>query len=160
MRLLGGIFIVAATLSSCGPNDQATKAKVQPAQTPLTAGDLATAFASAGLKVENLNVLSAETDDNRLLGRPGQYTGKVFFFDARHPRGADPSEGENTIEVFASPEDAKARRDYIDGITKGVAMLAQYQILRGKVLVRFDKVLLPAEVEQYRKVIERLVPER
>lgn len=120
-----------------------------------TASELATAFSAAGLKVVDVRAVTEKTDDNQLLGRPGQYTSKVFFFDARHPKSASEGEGENTIELFSSAADAKARHDYIDQVTKGQPLFLQYQLLQGRALVRFDKAAVPSEVEEYRKVLAR-----
>lgn len=165
----GRFWVVAVALSvgACGSGDvsnesasTASAPAVAASPTIASAKAVADAFAKAGLKVSNIVEVTPETDTNNLLGRPGQYTSKVFFYDARHPRKDDGmDEGENSIEVFATAEDAKTRHDYIAEVTKGAAFLTQYQLLRGNVLVRFDKVALPAEVEEYRKALSAAVPE-
>lgn len=124
---------------------------------PESAQIVVAAMRDAKLPIVDINSVSEVTDDNHLLGRPGQYTSKLFFYDARHPK-AEGTEGENTIEVFANPLDAKRRHDYIDQITSGVGMLTQYQILHGPVLMRLDKVLLPAEAKAYEKAMKAAFP--
>lgn len=148
------IFALVATamVSGCG-EPQATKSAEA-----LTADKIAETLKKSGLKITDVNVVTETNDSNHLLGRPNQYTSKVYFYDARHPKGADGSdEGENTIEVFASPADAKARHDYVESVTKGVPMLLQYQVLRGPALIRFDKVMLPTEVDGYKQAISEIV---
>lgn len=130
------------------------------AASPKDASQIAASLVSAGLKLQNIKAETAESDDNHLLGRPGQYTSKVFFYDSRHPKpGAGNDEGENTIEVFANAADAKRRKDYIENVTKDAPFMQQYMVLQGPVLARFDKVLLPAEVEQYKKALAQVVPQ-
>lgn len=119
-----------------------------------TATDVLAAFSAAGLPVQSGVVFSAATDPNRLLGRPGHYLSKASFYDARHPGGGDENViGPNTVEVFATPAAAKARRDYIARVTQGSPILQQYLVLDGRVLARFDLVLLPAEVDEYRSAL-------
>jgi len=145
----------ALALANCG--GAATNTPEAPAKPRVTkAEDVTAAFAKAGLKVTDVTVVTDKTDDNQLLGRPGQYTSKVFFYDARHPKSAAEGQGENTVEVFGTDADAKARHDYIDQVTKGVPMLLQYQLRQGRALVRFDKEALPSEVDEYRKVLAGL----
>lgn len=117
------------------------------AQRIATAADVTDAFAAAGLPVHRVVVLNAATDPNQLLGRPGQYTSKVTFSDARR------SDAENTVEVFATAAQARTRRDYIARITEGAPFLTQYQVLDGRILARFDRAMLPQEVEQYRSAL-------
>lgn len=154
---------LAVALAACSKQNEATKDGGQPAEAstlaPKTAEDVAKALVSEGLKVTDIQVVTAENDGNKLLGRPGQYTSKVFFYDARHAKQASSDAGENTIEVFASPGDAKARQDYIAEVTKEMPMLTQYSELRGPVLVRFDKEMLPAEFEEYKAALAKIIKE-
>lgn len=145
--------LLAATLLLSAPH--ASRADVAPraavnARTR-TATDVVLAFERAGLPVLNVVILDAASDPNRMLGRPGGYLSKATFFDGRHPRGEfGDDDGQNTVEVFATPAAAKARRDYIARVTRGIPYLTQYMVLNGRVLARFDKALLPDEVEGYR----------
>ena len=101
-------------------------------------------------------VLTEETDDNNMMGRPGGYTSKVFFFDNRYEgEGMEPSE-QNTIEVFPSEEDATRRREYIEGVTEGMPMFTQYMIQSGPVLMRLDKVMKPGEAKEYEAALGEL----
>ena len=157
MRLLLGAALML--VAGCGQEEKSATTENETAAiavAPQTAAEIVALFKAADLPVQDVKVLDEASDSNNLLGRPGQYTSKVFFYDARHPNKNTPDdEGENTVEVFATAADAKARHDYIEGVTKGVSFLVSYQVLRGNVLVRFDKVLLPTEVEQYKAALTK-----
>jgi len=151
-----GLGLVA--LGGCGSEQKQPSAPPQAtASAPLLdATGVANAFKKAGLPVTSIKALDEASDDNHLLGRPAQYTSKVFFYDGRHPQQAGSEEGENTIEVFADAADAKTRDDYIAGVTKGVAFAQQYRYLHGRTLVRLDKVLLPLEAKRYDAVLQSM----
>lgn len=147
------LSLVAGCSSEPGQNVQANAVEAKsPALT--NANEVATALKRAKLPMVDIKELSEVTDDNHLLGRPGQYTSKLFFYDARHPKAAEGDDRENTIEVFSNAVDAKRRHDYIADITGGVGMLTQYQILRGPVLVRLDKLALPSEAKAYEAALD------
>lgn len=152
------VMCLSLAAASCQSADQAPSNTAEPAAavtpSPVDAKAVFDAFRAAKLPVIDLKVLSEATDDNHLLGRPRQYTSKVFFYDSRHPKGENGEELENTIEVFSSTTDAKERHDYVEAATRGIGMLTQYMELHGNVLVRFNKVMLPSEVTEYRKVLE------
>lgn len=156
MRSLDAMAISVALVASSAASR--VEGQVQRVQ---TAADVVSAFERAGLPVQSVTVLNASSDSNHLLGRPGQYTSKVDFFDARHP-GSDGGlhSGENTVEVFPTAAAARARHDYIEAVTRGVPILRQYLVLNGRVLARFDFQLLPSEVEEYRLALNRALPRR
>ena len=161
VRVLAGLSFcgLLAPLGGCEASSpsRSNVAASAPFPPPATARDVLKLLADAKLPVSSAKDVTAAGDDNRLLGRPHQYTSKLFFYDARHPKAADGSDdGENTIEVFDNSADAKARHDYIEGITKNIPMLAQYQLIRGKILVRLDKAIIPVEAEQYKKAIDKM----
>jgi len=145
----------ALFLSGCGVTPSAGDNSTAEVMTPViqNAEDIIKLFEGKGLPVSDIKTVTAADDSNQLLGRPGQYTSKLFFYDSRHPKVEESDENENTIEVFNSAEDAKARHDYIKSVTKGVAFLTQYQLLQGRVLVRLDKAMLPDEVEGYKAAL-------
>lgn len=159
MKIKVMALAVTLALAGCGKSAEVPAAAPTEAAKPLDAEGVVRALAKAGLPIENIAVLDEKTDSNNLLGRPGQYTSKVELFDHRHPKPAQGDEGWATVEVFATPEDAKQRRDYIAKMTDGVPVLLQYQVLRGKVLLRLDKVALPSEVKEYEAGLAKLIPE-
>ncbi len=124
----------------------------------MTANDVADAFKTAGLPVVNVVTVTEKSDDNHLLGRPGQYTSKIFFYDNRHQKSKieGDEQGENTIEVFPTAIGAQRRREYVERVSSGIPSLTQYQYTKGPVLVRLDHVLLPLEAKQYEAALAKM----
>jgi hypothetical protein len=92
---------------------------------------------------------TAETDPNKLLGRPGQYLAKISW----------KLEGDDaTIEVFRNAEDAKKRADYVELIGKSTPMLLQwvYVNLRRNAVLRLPKDVTPAVAKEWRTMLEAL----
>lgn len=160
-------FVAAAmvlTLSACNEQNHKKQESAQqssdskPVQN-LDAEGIIKQLSAQGLKVQNVSAVTEDSDSNHLLGRPGQYTSKAFFYDARHPKTTDSDEGQNTIEVFSNPEDAKKRRDYIAKVTDGIPVLMQYQFLRGSALLRLDYIANPSEAKEYEAALAKVVSE-
>lgn len=152
---IAGLSLLTAGCGSKGADSAAPQArKVETAQ------QVVDALRSGGLPITDVVIIDERTDSNNLLGRPGQYTSKVFFYDGRHPKSPEGGdEGENSVEYFASAADAKKRDDYIAQVTDGVPLLMQYRLRHGKVLVRLDKVLLPSEAKEYELALSKVLPE-
>jgi hypothetical protein len=101
-------------------------------------------------------IVTAENDPDHLLGRPNEYTSKVTFSDTRISK-ADASGQEKgaveqggAIEAFANSTDAKARKDYIQTITKSFQALAEYDYVYDSVLVRVSQYLTPTQSAAYK----------
>lgn len=60
------------------------------------------------------------------------------------------------IEVFADHDDAQARADYIQKVTKGMPALTEYDYVAGDAVVRVSHLLTPAEAAQYKAAAARL----
>lgn len=159
MKKLSLIVALGLALSGCGEKQAGNDtAAVAEDATPKieNAEDVAKQLKDAGLPITDIKPVTAADDSNQLLGRPGQYTSKLFFYDGRHPKVPESDENENSIEVFASAEDAKTRHDYIENVTKGTPFLMQYLLLSGRVLVRLDKAVLPDEAEKYKAALQEM----
>lgn len=154
--------VASLSLVSCNGAKSPTGAASETAakvQAPATAGQVADSLGKEGIVLQDVVVLDEKTDTNNLLGRPGQYTSKVFFHDARHPKTPDSGDDfEGTVELFATPADAQKRHDYIEQVTSGMPMMLQYQFLRGNVLVRLPKAFTPSETEAYKAALEKMIP--
>ncbi|MEV7179375.1 hypothetical protein [Kitasatospora sp. NPDC093679] len=102
-------------------------------------------------------VVTEVNDPNHLMGRPGQYTSKVTFTDSRIQTsdvdGLDPTDVERggAVEVFATPEDAKKRADYIQAIVKSLPAMLEYDYVHGSAVVRVSKFLTPSQAGEYDK---------
>lgn len=97
--------------------------------------------------------LDEETDPNHLLGRPNQYIAKVIFWDAEI---GDPEldEASGTVEIFRNDRDLLNRMRYIEEIGRKIPMVVQYQVRKGRALLRLDKQFTPADVERYTRILK------
>ncbi|MFJ2719949.1 hypothetical protein [Streptomyces sp. NPDC087437] len=53
------------------------------------------------------------------------------------------------IEAFTSPEDAQARAQYIESVTKSMPTLAECDYVHGSILVRVSHYLTPKQAAEY-----------
>lgn len=167
--------LLAAGLASCGGTSEPSAAAPQQASTAaetavpvapvidskLDAEGVAKALGSAGLPVEVSVVFTEESDNNSLLGRPGQYTSKVAFIDSRVDEDKASSEKGDIeqgsgVEVFETEKAAKTRADYIKSITESIAMVAEYAYQVGPRVLRLSRYLTPAQAEAYNAAFEKL----
>jgi hypothetical protein len=106
-------------------------------------------------------VFTAETDPNKLLGRPNGYLSKATFTDARIPSdglAAEPGSvaAGGSVEVFADEDRAVSRKDYVDGIGQAAPALAnEYSYLDGPVLVRVSGQLTPSQAAEYEAAVQQ-----
>ncbi|MEV4438502.1 hypothetical protein AB0K09_05685, partial [Streptomyces sp. NPDC049577] len=108
------------------------------------------------------STVTAESDKNHLLGRPGQYTSKVTFADSRVPKDdasvyktGDVELG-SAVEVFTTPQDAQARAQYVQTVSKSLPAFAEYDFVHGATLIRVSHYLTPQQAEDYRKAVDGL----
>ncbi len=142
--------LLATLQAGCSPAGNGEGAAI--AAKPLTANDIAAKLKATPLPISKITVLTAETDSNKLLGRPGQYISKADFVDDRYP-----DVDGLTVEVFETAEDAKRRHDYIEKVTKDMPFLLQYQYLEGKALVRLAKDISPDHAKAYGKALSGIM---
>ncbi|MEU5596665.1 hypothetical protein [Streptomyces sp. NPDC020298] len=126
------------------------------ASRPLTASTAFTRLSSKVASAKLSGTVTAATDPNHLLGRPGQYTSKVTFTDSRI-KAADvegTKEGDvdrgGAVEVFADQAAAQARAKYVQAVTKSLPAAAEYDYVHGSVLVRVSHYLTPAQAAAYK----------
>lgn len=109
-------------------------------------------------KVETYN---AENDPNELLGRPGQYTSKATFKDAKLK--SDPIAGElnvqdgGSVEVFEAEEEAVKREEYLKAISESAPMFAEYSYREDLVLLRLSHSLTPEQAKEYEKALQEVL---
>lgn len=148
VSILAALLIVA-----CGGDGGLTSSSESTKRSP---GQVIKQLQDAGVPIDASQELTAANDPSELLGRPGQYTGKAFFHDARlpaeknslHPELIDADSG-GSVEVFASEADAKSRADYVRAVTESSGMFAEYSYLRGAVFIRVTAKLTPDQVAVY-----------
>lgn len=160
-------------LTACGSSSDSSNSKAATTQTaasapttdipaPLTA-ETALKKITTNVSTAKLGTVFTETNDpNKLLGRPGQYLSKVSFTDSRIAADdvsgldeADTGRG-GGIEVFETAEQAKKRATYIERVTEGMPMLAEYHYVNGPVLVRVSHYLTPSQAADYEEATAAL----
>jgi hypothetical protein len=123
-----------------------------PAAKGPTAEEVVVGFRQAGLPVQGWTLFTAETDDERLLGKRGQYTSKVSFNDGRLTSGGG-TEASNlasggVVEVFATAADAARRAAKVKG--KGTVHR------KGRYLLRLSSRLSAGQVRGYKAAMAKL----
>lgn len=164
------VAAVAAALALAGCGGQAASTSSQPAASPapsatapatqarvlaLTAAQVTHALQARGLPVTGIEVLTAASDPNHLLGRPGEYTSKTEFADSRitGEAGQGVAAG-GSVEVFAGHAGAVRRARYIQAIVQAdPALGAEYDYVAGAVLLRVSGQLIPAQALRYRAAL-------
>ncbi len=117
--------------------------------TNLTAEEITKKLKTSGIPIDNIIVYTEETDENKLLGRPGNYISKTNFADTRLEQLDKNNPSGGTIEVFKNEQDALKRKEYIETVTTGVAFAQQYLILHNNVLLRIENELSTDQAKEY-----------
>lgn len=138
----------AATPPAAGT--AASPAAAPPASTP-DAATIAAKIKKAVHAVTTTKNITAADDPNKLLGRPHQYTSATTLVDSRIDSSTGSVDRGGVVEVFANPDDAKARAAYIEAIGKAQPIFAEYDFVHGTVLVRVAKALTPDQAAEYDK---------
>ncbi|MER6175729.1 hypothetical protein [Streptosporangium sp. NPDC001681] len=155
MRLPSALTAAAAllfTLTACGGPT-----------TDLDAAGVVKAITEQGLPVTLTVTYTADTDPNKLLGRPNGYTSKASFTDQRvdASKVASGKEGDvglgGSVEVFEDAEQAEQRADYIQGIGEKLPVLGEYDYVAGPVLLRVSKELTPQQAEAFEAALGKIV---
>jgi hypothetical protein len=163
--LLGGCEIRTAGAPASHPAPPASSSAPVPvapvAVHTLTAAQVARALKAHGLPVTGIQVLSAASDPNHLLGRPGEYTSKSEFEDSRitGEAGQGVTAG-GSVEVFAGHAGAVRRARYIQAVVQAApAFGAEYDYVVGAVLLRVSGQLTPAQARQYKRALAAITGE-
>lgn len=151
LRQLISAALAVAVITGCG-EPQTSQPYTGSGQTrqgapaTLTGDMIASALRSSGLPIAEVRVFTAETDPNKLLGRPGQYTAKVSWKDQRARDTEDA-----TVELYPEREAMERRAKYIEELGRQSTLLLQYVYSdpeRGAVL-RVPKDLTPEQAKDY-----------
>jgi len=133
------------------------------AASPMTGDIIATALKASGMPITEIVIYTAESDPNKLLGRPGQYVAKVSWRDQRtEPTPfptvsgfafptSEPTPPDATIEVFPDDATLKTRQDYTEAISKSSPLFLQYISVnaRRRALMRLPKDFTPDQAQAY-----------
>lgn len=152
MRIRAGLaaLALAALTAACGGGPT----------TDLDAAGVIEELAARGLPAKLTVTYTADTDPNKLLGRPNGYTSKAAFADERAKNGLG-EEGDvalgGGVEVFEDADAAETRAEYIQGIGKSMPALGEYTYTAGNVLLRVSKELNPDDAAAYQQALAEIV---
>lgn len=126
---------------------------------PADAGAAAESLRATNTNITEVTVYDETNDPNNLIGRPGQYTSAARLTDAR-AAGGDGIDAGAVVEVFATPQDAQARSDYIqDTLAElGPAFGTEWHHLQGSHLLRVSGTLVPSVNDEYAAAWKELFP--
>jgi hypothetical protein len=140
------VIVAVLALAGCGGKTPAAQTVPSATTSQRTAGEIATAMGMG-----KITVWTAVTDENHLLGRPGGYTSAATIMDKRISCTDPTDPGTDcgaTVEVFATPDQALARSQYIQSLMGGI-FGTEYHYLAGTALLRVTGTLTPDVAMQY-----------
>lgn len=166
-RRLVATLAAAAALTLTGCSDDGGSSPAAPAGAgqnqarTLTAQQLVERLTAEGLPITDVLVFDENTDPNKLMGRPGQYTSKAAFVDTRvdlDEAGSDPGDVSRGggVEVFADESAAKARHKYVTALAQSMPILNEYTYQAGRYVVRVSRLLPPAQAAEYEAAVKRI----
>ncbi|GAA3083478.1 hypothetical protein [Streptosporangium carneum] len=144
---------LALVLTACGSAPTTT----------LDASGMVEALAKQGMPVTPTVTYDKASDPNKLLGRPNGYTSKASFADQRVDPAKVPTAKQGdvnlggTVEVFATAEDAEARAASVKEAAKSGPTAGEYSYVKGPVVVRVSKELMPMDAQQYEGALGKIV---
>jgi hypothetical protein len=144
----------AAQQTAIPTNTPGATATPRPTKAPLTGDAVAAAVRAGPFGVTEVTVYTAETDTNKLLGRPGQYIAKASWKEPRAASSTDLA----TIEVFPDLASLQTRYTYIDAIIKSSPLFLQWMYRNDErlALLRLPKDLTPDQAKQYEDWLKTL----
>jgi hypothetical protein len=142
--------------SPAAPTQNPRPAATRPAGPTPEAGDavkeifdaaIVGSLKGSGLPLSAIQALTAETDPEKLLGKPGQYSSKIAFKDNRTARA------EGAVEVFPDEPALKGRADRLEAMARQNPQLAKwiYSSASTRMLVHVTKDLTPAQAKAYQQ---------
>ncbi|MBM4419683.1 MAG: hypothetical protein FJ033_15455 [Chloroflexi bacterium] len=128
------------------PTSAPTPPPAAPGKPALDPNLVAFALQSSGLPISGTQVLTAATDPDKLLGQPGQYSGKVSWQDPRLNNNF------GLAELFADEKTLKDREKVLAAIgnEKFVAQAAS------KALFRLPRGVTLEQAKQYEAAFKKL----
>ena len=119
----------------------------------ITSQFFAGALRRSGLPVSAVEILTGDTDPAKLLGKAGQYQGKVVWRDQRAPND------EASIEFFPDDASLRARSNALGGETKPTLPMGALVIVNAanKSILRLPKGLNPQNVQGYQTWLQKMI---
>lgn len=140
--LLVCIAALCISLFGCGNSKDTEKIDLQ----NMSAAEVLGVFIKAGFPINGQYIFAKETDPEKLLGTPHNYTSRAEWFDSR---AGNLNNNGVFVEVFNSNADCAARKAKIDQINAVLSSVRYYSFQQGKVLLNLRCDLSSAEVAGY-----------
>lgn len=161
--------LMLAGCSAEGPAKDSTAAsKTAPsegmsdAKPALAAEQVSDELAKVIPSFKTFRVYTERDDPNKLMGRPGGYKSKIAFYDMRIAKGDlqgledDDIRRGGSVEVFDTEKAAKTRHEYVKAIAESSNMFAEYDYLRGTMVVRVSREITPGQAAEYEAALKNL----
>ncbi len=154
------VLLAACGGSSTGAITTTSSASPSPKPAPDASGLLAS-IKGKGVAVGEVQVYTADSDPNSLLGRPHQYVTKVNWHDTRIAAKNFDIDGGGSIETFSVTADLASRVVYVSGITQGAAIFAEYEFSSqsGLFFLRLSHYLTPTQAMDYEAALQTAFPD-
>lgn len=142
------LAIVGLLSAACNPG--------APAVPPLTGDSLAASLQASGLPVTSVRVFNVDTDPEKLMGRPGQYTARASWFDQRV--AIQDGLTVATVEAFPDMASMDARAKSVAAVSGAFSAFAEYQFRNDsrRVLLRLPHDLTPDQAATYKAWLDGL----
>lgn len=170
LLILATLVIMIMALSGCGESKTVSTQNGSNTQNSavkqLNAEEIVNKMKSENSNMGKVVVYTEDTDLNKLLGRPGQYTSKVGFEDKRleqvnannefltEEERNEPTGG--SVEVFDNEKDMLSRKKYIESFSSS-PMFSQYVYSKGNALLRIDGKITPTQAKEYEELFNKIV---
>ena len=118
----------------------------------MTAEQIVTKMHDAGLPIDNIIVYDENTDLNKLLGRPNQYTSKINFADTRLDQTDPENPNGGTIEVFENASDLDKRKKHNEMVMEQYPVFTEYLFVHDNYIIRLSYDLTKDQAEEYKKI--------
>ena len=151
-------------LTGCSSSDSgaavsgsSSSAEKKPAS--MDAEQVVKALADSVPSAKPATVYTAESDPNKLLGRPGGYLSKADLADdrAKPKLEEDAVQQGGSVEIFEDPSEAEDRAKYIADTLKAAKIFGtEYHYVNGGILLRVSGALTPDQAAEYEAALKKL----
>lgn len=162
------VILLAVALTGCTTTETSTNIISTETENGQSAEEIINKMKEKNTNIGKVVDYNSETDLNKLLGRPKQYTSKITFEDKRlkqvnleldkekfsEAERNEPTGG--TIEVFDNETDMKNRKEYIENFISS-PMFLQYLYSKGNALLRLEGKLTPEQAKEYETIFNEIV---
>ena len=149
--------LLIATLAVLGMTGCVLLPDASAQERPADAATVLDLLKARGLPIGETVTYTAESDPNKLLGRPGGYASKVAWRDSRVTPDTEMGvSAGGSVEMFDTVESARARKEYVSKIAASSPLFSEYTFVQGRIVVRVSHDLTPEQAEQYAAVLRDL----